>query len=225
MTTTRTMQYPERSNLFRPIDVAVANDVATLKYEGKYVPTVLSTPRRALSVLMKVLKIKNHANIPLPYVSVQRLIPELDQMRYARVFHRKVEYSDDRNAVSQLRRATPFNVNYQITVWDKKRYSLQEVAENYLSRYWPMYKIDVNYGPPYHSVPCHASIVTTDDLSDLEPGEDADRMLKHQIQMLIEGWAFEDTFNVPTVRKEIVCFIEERADGTIQTLESLEYSE
>jgi len=208
-------EYPDRPRLFRPMDVAVVNDVATLSYKGKYVPAVFATPRRAVAKLQKALKIKNQDALPLPYISVQRLAPVLDQLRYARVFHDRVEYSDNGRAVKRLRRATPFTIDYQVNVWDKRRYRLQDIVEQYLSRYWPEHRLLVDYGPPYNAVGCMATIVSVEDLSELEPGETTDRTLRHNIQISLEGWAFEDTEWVPTVKDTIVCIKENDEDGDL----------
>lgn len=214
--------YPVRPHMFRPMDVAVVNDVATLTYDGKYVPVVFATPRRAVAELQKAYKIKNQEVIPLPYISVQRLAPVLDQLRYARGFHRGVYLSDNGKSSLVIKRGTPYTVDYQINVWDKKRYRLQEIVEQYLSRYWPMHRLLVDYGPPYDAIGCHVSIMTIEDLSELEPGEDADRMLRHNIQISIEGWAFEDAVWVPTVDEVIVCIKENDESGDL--LEDITYS-
>jgi len=89
-------------------------------------------------------------------------------------------------------------------------------------RFRGVHRIIVDYGPPYGVIPCHATLVSVEDLTEYEPGEDADRSLKAYVQLTLEGYLVEDARRVPTVRKEVIGFSDDLESEEI--LEQLEYS-
>lgn len=186
--------------LFRPTDVAVLNDVGSLRLlDGSAVPTIMSTPARAEADFMKVLCIGEREALPLPRIAVQRTGITHDQQRFCIGNYRRMRYTPDRNAVQVGRHPSPYNLDYQINFWDKYRGRLSYLVEHYLDRFDPNYRIVIDFGPTWGKFDCHSIITSVDDASELEPGEEGDRKLRMNVSITVESWMMKEARWFPTL--------------------------
>jgi len=190
---------PKDAFMYRPTDVAVSNNAGTLEIHDKKIPVVFATPRRALARLAKALRIKNTANIPMPYISVNRINETLDQTRFNYSSWRNLKYTEDKTAVLKGKHPVPYLFDYQIHFWTKYRWELQTLLEQYLRRFVPTYRQSVDFGQPWGIFECNTVQNGIEDMSELEPGEEAERKLHKVVAIQIGTWLMPVTEWVPTM--------------------------
>ena len=192
---------PRVTRLFRPTDVTIINGAANIRFEGKLVPAVFATPDRAVARLRRDLKIANTDNIPLPYISITRTNIAPDQTRYIgypwRAHYLRMARGGKAKEIGKP--PIPYNLDYQISFWDRYRWRLNDIVETYLDRFIPTQRILIDFGPPWGVFECNVTLNSVDDASELEPGEEADRKLRMNVSISVETWLVRSTEWVPTM--------------------------
>jgi len=125
---------------------------------------------------------------PLPFASLGRIGVGLDLTRYVRFYFRRRYYTADRTKYYGMKRPLPINLSYQVDLWARDLFDLDDLANQMLLRL----EADYFYLTVEHPFPMGEKIVYTKfegvvDKSDLEPAEQQ-RVLRKSFTFTVHGW-------------------------------------
>jgi hypothetical protein len=145
----------------------------------KEVPVIYQTPERAFAdkLLPRV-----NARVDLPIISFVMTGTEFDRSRMLSyptlVFDRT--FQDGKYHLTP--RPMPWNLNYNVTIWTKFQQDIDIIIYRILSRFTPS-----SYINPF-GIASKVSFESHSDTSTLEPGEEGDRLLRHDLNFNVEGY-------------------------------------
>jgi hypothetical protein len=143
------------------------------------VPVIYQTPERAFAD-----KIRPRVNkrVDLPVISFIMTGTEMDRSRY----HAPSQLIWDRiregDRFKLMNRPMPWNISYNVTVWTKFQEDLDTIIYRLLSRFAPH-----SYIAPFNMA-SRVNFESHSDTSILEPGEDGDRIIRHDLNFMVNGY-------------------------------------
>ncbi len=198
--------------MFRPNDHALM-EFASVVIDGVTIPRIFATPERAFARMQEEIQKRNVDDIPLPFISVFRVGYTFDQSRWSDANFRNHWISTDGHLGYQARYFRSYMIQYQIDVWCKYRSHLNDLMEQFLLKFDPaMAWIPIDYGVE-GTVITGVTLESVSSNSDLEPGENQDRVLRESITLSTEGRLYqrEPYTRVPTVRKVEIDYYDGRS--------------
>jgi len=194
--------------------------------KGKSLFRVFATPDRAFAEARNLLKKDAQGNfdpmgssldpksptrpIPLPFISIHRATGVFDQARWTRFYDSKLGTSItntmDPNFGKERFIANwpmPYDFPYQIDVWTRNR-TTRNFIEQWMAQQFDSFEFflgmdftQVHSAYGIKKIPIQ--YVSFDDLSDYEPGEPADRVIRYTLSINVRGWLFRPVEVVKTV--------------------------
>lgn len=162
----------------------VANDV----------PVLFSTPERAFADTVRP-RVEGQVDIPLISFTLTGAEFDFDRFKPSSLLFSKQQVGDR----WQLgKRAMPWELNYNVSVWTKFYEDLDIIGYYLMSRFTPKSYLLVNGRASEVSFTGHS------DNSDLEPGVDEDRKLRHDYQFKVDAWMSLPFTEVGSVQRAIV---------------------
>jgi hypothetical protein len=189
----------------------------------KEVPKVFATPDRAFAKWVQLHPTRpdgskrDKDDVTLPMVSMAPLTdPELDMARYSMVRNR-VAFTNDFNGIFIAPHSDPYTFRYQLDLWAKRRRHMNLLVEQYLRAFngditviqVPLYEEGSEYRQLGAAIPtmiCEVYQEGIVDNSDLEAGEEHNRVLRKSITVRMDGWLVKGVELKSTVRRVHVSF-------------------
>ena len=176
--------------------------------QGKTIPVIYATPERAFSDFIRP---RVEGQVDLPIISFSMTGVNFDMNRFKPTFNdfHKIRVGDQ----WQLQpKSMPWNINYNVTVWAKFHTTLDIVAYSLLSRFTP--KSYLMVGGRLSQIDFEGQ----NDSSDLEPGANTDRTLRHDYQFKVQGWMPMPFRTVGQVENIVAVFGEGESELDIDTI-------
>lgn len=202
--------------------------------QWKEVPRVFATPDRAFSRWVELNPNtpdgakRKQDDVTLPLASVSMVgEPELDWSRYSMARNR-VAYTNDFNGIFVAPHSDPYTLRYQIDFWAKTKRHLQLLIEQWLRAFngdITLIRVPIlSEGSEYRKLGQKTPIMTCEmyhesvtDNSDLEPGEDQNRILRKTVTARINAWLIKGVTQVPTVRRVNLSLMDTSTGETLST--------
>lgn len=218
----------EQIQLFYNYDKSVVDKFHMLRFDtrrqsdGQYVENrvlcVFATPERAFAQMALQLARKregvvdpkdiNIKAVPLPIISVRRLISELDMTRYVRVKMNRLTRTADGKHYYGMMMPQPYDLLYQADVWARTQQSLDEISNQILL--W--LRSNEFYLTVNHPNPFNQRIVLTEFQgmsevgSEVDPRNDQQRVLRRTFSFVVHGWLCPAALERGIVERIIVNF-------------------
>ena len=142
------------------------------------VRVVYATPERAFADFISP-RVEGQVDLPVISMSLSSATFDPSRFRAPREIFTKTLVGDQWQLET---RAMPYTLSYNVTVWAKFHNDLDIIGYSLMSRFTPK---------SYLSVKNRASMISfsgMNDTSNLEPGQDADRILRHDYMFTVEAW-------------------------------------
>lgn len=193
---------------------------------GKQIFRVFATPDRAFAEARNLLRkdanggldptgtgmspLSPIRTIPLPFISIHRATGVMDQQRWNRVPVTDLGTAivDQGNSQFGTERfiadwPIPYNFPYQIDVWTRNR-TTRNYIEQWMAQQFDPYEFFLHTDfttvhPAWGDKIIPINYESFDDLSDYEPGEPADRVIRYSLSVTAKGWLFRPVTVVKTV--------------------------
>jgi hypothetical protein len=133
--------------------------------------------------------------IPLPFVSIYRQTPTIDETRFMRSGVRSLSFSPDKRKANLSRTPLPINIPYQLDFWYKRKFTEAHIWEwlfsqmaNYGNAHNELFRtVTIGNGWGDKIIPLRLEGMS--DNSDLEPSE-SNRILRSTVDMVARAWLF-----------------------------------
>jgi hypothetical protein len=188
----------DQYTMFRVYDRMIqrwATNVAVWK--GRQVPVVLAPPDRAFAVVRDLLAREGHLPsgmdvkvIPLPFVSVSRGDPTL-RLHEWQYRHIPTGFSDSsKKYATSAYWPQPFNIPYSLEIWSKYFQTDAGLTDMFLREFHSAYAYSMaKHMAPYGWKFTPMKFLSYTDNSELEGG-DSDRIIRHTLNISVEGLLF-----------------------------------
>jgi hypothetical protein len=144
----------------------------------KDIPVIMSTPQRAFAAIVRPLA-ESQVDIPAISFTMTGLSPEASRSKPAFLQAQRIKIGDKWQI---HHRAQAWMINYNVTVWTQHMDDLDYVSYALLSRFTPKSYVNVS------GIASELTFIGHSDNSELEPGADKDRVLRHDYQFKIDAW-------------------------------------
>jgi hypothetical protein len=229
--------------MLRECDEAVLRDLAALTLRTKSgamkeVPKVFATPDRAFEQWLKEHPTnpdgskRDINDVTLPIISVTRITDgDFDPERF-RFTQYRYGYTDRFRNILVAQHPTPYTITYQIDLWTKRARHMNQMLEQFLRSFvgdmriiwverWDSGSDYRDYEIVVPTYPSEVYFESIADNSDLEPGEDKNRVIRKTITVRMNAWLFKDAELKRTVQKVGINY----RDGEGNLLDSDEFDE
>lgn len=137
---------------------------------------------------------ENLGKMPLPLVSVQRgsIEPRSGRMYPDRLHFRNLRFTDTSGRFSLTGRApVPVWLEYQLDFWAKTQSSMSALVDRVLDVFDPFLSYGiVEVGEGWSPYPMAIRLSNFAETSDLEGGQDDDRIVRYTLSIRVEAWKF-----------------------------------
>ena len=207
------------SHAYRYYDVAIRDWIRdTVQVDGRAIRTIQSTPMRAFGDMAEMLKKENPdewqrhpldakawAKFPLPFAIFDRTSTKWRQeWGNTKMPLRNLMFlnEDDKRRTAHARPPRPMDYEYQIDVFAMFEKHMRWIMQKLEEEFFPLayYRIKTPFsGDSTHAMAMKYGGWT--DNSDLEPGNEGDRLLRQTLTLTVEGWQWFDLKKAPTVQR------------------------
>ena len=184
--------------------------------QGVTIPVVYATPERAFADLIRP---RVEGQVDIPAISFVLTSLSFNQSRPNGFLSPTMQW-DKYKVGDKWRIASkpmPWDIDYNVTIWSKFYETLDLVSYALLSRFIPKSYLYVN------GIASEISYQGFSDNSTLEPGADADRVLRHDFQFKVQAWMPMPTYEYGSINQVIMWVTNElngkNPDGSDKTVD------
>lgn len=194
--------------MLRRFDLAVL-DFLKLSVNGEPIPLGFATPRREFGkqseIQGRAVPQREDQSVRLPSMVLSRLGWTRSSERTNLVRHRKLRWSDDLNIVTGAQHPIAYDLSYQLDVWTKYRDDANLLVALTLTKFPRLTApLTVDMGNPWGERRVFLEAKDVGDNTELDPGEDGDREVRHTIDLTLQTWLPLPPKDVRTVRKVVM---------------------
>jgi len=186
---------PDWTQLYSNYDKTFVDWIRTVRYKDKPILSVFASPERAFGQIEKVVRERQGDTpkvIPLPFVSISRILHALDSTRYVRVpyLNRFRHPTDPDNKFMGTDRPQPMNLTYQVDFWSRNLSDLDNLMVQLIQklRFNEIF-LSVDLTEPFHHQLARTRLDGIAEAGDRLAGP-RQRVLRRILTFVIEGWVF-----------------------------------